>query len=111
MLRVRCFTSLRSVMVGTTVSRRCMSTSVETLRNATVPPQASQAGVNPTLKEIPSLPVLGSFVPIYSGVPMPDLNNVTNYWRKLLTQYGPFFTIGVPGLGRDIHGTVYFVQD
>lgn len=65
----------------------------------------------PPLKRIPTLPVFGSMISFYSGVPPFDMNNFVHYMRKIMKEHGPFFTIGFPGFGAGSHGTVYVVRD
>ena len=53
---------------------------------------------HPTLKHVPSLPVVGSLLKPYSNVPY-GLDPAYSYktWPELSQKYGDFFTIGIPG--------------
>jgi hypothetical protein len=54
--------------------------------------------MHPTLKHVPSLPVVGSLIQAYSKVPHTlDPAYAMKTWPKLTEQYGDFYTIGIPG--------------
>lgn len=66
----------------------------------------------PTLKEIPSLPILGStLAPWYSGLEKIDLQRFVWWWRATHLQHGPFYSMGVPGLGPGLQSRLYVVRD
>jgi hypothetical protein len=65
---------------------------------------------HPKLNEVPSLPYVGSTIHQYSGFHL-DLDNITKTWRDLSKTNGPFYSIGLPGLGTtDANGTCYVIQ-
>ena len=53
---------------------------------------------HPTLKHVPSLPIVGSLIKPYSNVPH-GLDPAFTYktWPELSQQYGEFYTLGIPG--------------
>jgi cytochrome P450 len=67
---------------------------------------------HPTLKHVPSLPVIGSLLKPYSRVPHQlEPAYAMKTWPELTRQYGDFYTIGIPGIGEGSHGTVHVLQD
>lgn len=68
---------------------------------------------NPTLKEIPSLPIVGSLISSYSGLPKIDFlgTNMIETMRAINKENGPFFSMGIPGFGTGLKGTIYTVGD
>jgi len=78
-----------------------------------VTPAAQPSSKNPTLKKIPSLPIVGSRISAYSGIPAIELDNFVNWFRRVAKENGPFFSMGFPGFGsdNDKHGTTYIVRD
>lgn len=73
----------------------------------------TQSTVNPTtsLKEVPVLPYLGSFIPQYSNVPPFDPDKSLDYWPQLRRTYGDFYKIGLPGFGVGRDGIMYVLND
>lgn len=63
------------------------------------------------LTEIPALPFVGSMIQSYSGTPPMDEANVYQTWPELARRHGEFYSIGMPGLGSDLKGTTYIIQD
>lgn len=71
----------------------------------------SSSAVNQVkLNHIPSLPIFGSFLGSISGINI-DQTKIMEIWPQCRQKYGDFYTIGLPGRGSDIYGTVYIVQD
>jgi len=66
---------------------------------------------HPPLKEIPSLPVFGSLVSAYSGIPAFNPDKFDKFWRNLHKEYGPFYSVGVPSFGSGLRGTLHVVRD
>ena len=62
------------------------------------------------LKHVPSLPLLGSSISSFSGINV-DINNLFAIWPDARKKFGDFYTIGLPGRGEGINGTLYIVQD
>ena len=62
------------------------------------------------LNHIPSLPFLGSTISSYSGIKF-DFNDLFAVWPAARKKFGEFYTIGIPGRGSDINGTVHIIQD
>ena len=54
--------------------------------------------------------MVGSSISAYSGVPF-DFDNLFATWTVARQKFGDFYTIGMPGRGSDIFGTVHIVQD
>jgi cytochrome P450 len=50
-------------------------------------------------------------IPAYSGIPAFDMNHMSRYFRRLYAEHGPFLSLGFPGLGTGIKGTLYVVRD
>ena len=65
---------------------------------------------HPTLVEIPSVPLFGSMISAISGLKV-DPTDFVGSWRKWTDDYGPFYSLGVPGLGSGSHGTAYVTTD
>jgi hypothetical protein len=85
------------------------SSETETLENKP-PAEHKQDSNYVPLKHIPSLPFVGSMIPQYSGITM-ELDDATNVWIECRKKFGDFYTIGIPGIGAGVHGTLYMVQD
>ncbi|GKZ00248.1 hypothetical protein MPSEU_000977700 [Mayamaea pseudoterrestris] len=67
---------------------------------------------HPTLKHVPSLPVVGSLLAPYSKVPHQlDPSKMMQVYPELTKQYGDFYSIGIPSIGEGSHGTVHVLQD
>jgi len=64
-----------------------------------------------TLKNIPALPILGSLIPQYSKIPARDSRKVYDYHPTIRKKYGEFYSIGLPGIGVGLYGTVYLLSD
>jgi len=62
------------------------------------------------LKKVPSVPIFGSTIPFFSDLKL-DENDIVGFWRDMHTRYGPFYSVGLPGLGKGVNGTCYFVRD
>jgi hypothetical protein len=88
---------------STSSSATSSSSSVEKDNNATtnfVP-----------LQHVPSLPFVGSLIPQHSGIAMELEGDATKVWVECRRRFGDFYTIGIPGIGAGLHGTLYMVQD
>lgn len=66
---------------------------------------------HPPLFEIPSLPILGSMVPWHSGMTPMDFTRERELLLEQAKQSGYFYSMGIPGYGQGLHGTVYVVSD
>lgn len=73
--------------------------------------ESDSPSTNVKLQEVPSLPYLGSMIPAHSGVPKFDMNTYYEFYPSIRKQYGDFYKIGIPGLGKGAHGTVYVLTD
>ena len=62
----------------------------------------------PKLSHVPKLPIVGSAIREYSKIP--DLLKL-EFWPQMRQQFGDFYTFGLPGIGADIYGTCYVIQD
>ena len=74
-------------------------------------PETSHHDINetvPQLVQVPKLPILGSTIPQYSNTP--DFMQL-DFWPKMRKQFGDFYSFGLPGMGVDIYGTCYVIQD
>ena len=75
-------------------------------------PETSHHGINeetvPSLVQVPKLPLVGSTIRQYSNTP--DFLKF-EFWPQMRKLYGDFYSMGLPGLGADIYGTVYVIQD
>jgi len=58
----------------------------------------------PKLKQVPSIPFLGSMIFF-------DRTSPYKFWLNISKEYGDFFTIGLPGMGKGLHGTTYVIAD
>ncbi len=65
----------------------------------------------PVLKQIPTLPFVGSMVPQYSGVPLFTLQTQYEFNNKTRKKFGEFIRFGVPGFGNGLHGDMYQITD
>jgi len=65
----------------------------------------------PTLKHIPTLPFVGSFLHRYSGTPPFDPKSIYRYGPIVREKWGEFFTNGFPGFGKGLNGTIYNIVD
>lgn len=71
-------------------------------------------GRQPSLVRVPSFPVVGSLVPLLSGIPRIDpLTRGYDFWLAMRRQYGEFYSMGSPAGGRpdDIYRTQYIIND
>ena len=64
-----------------------------------------------TLVEVPALPYLGSLVPQWSKVPKFDPSKSYDFWKEVRREYGDFYSMGIPGLGKGRDGTFYVIND
>jgi cytochrome P450 len=65
----------------------------------------------PKLFKVPSLPVLGTLWHHYSGSPRLDLSDAYSFHPKCRKRFGNFYTLGFPGFGSGLHGTVHVTTD
>ncbi|KAL9179789.1 hypothetical protein ACHAXT_007759 [Thalassiosira profunda] len=73
---------------------------------------SSEGGGAPTtLKIVPTLPFLGSFVPQYSNVPAFDPTKFYDYYPEMRRRHGDFYRMGFPGTGKGRDGIMYVVTD
>lgn len=61
------------------------------------------------LKHVPSLPFFGSLIPQYSNIPTYSTRKCYEYYPAIRKEYGDFVTMGFPGIGNGLHGTMYVV--
>jgi cytochrome P450 len=68
--------------------------------------------VMPTLVTLPMLPIIGSLVPQYSGVP-PNIMDPYQFWVALRRKFGGFIKMGLPNFGRcdDLFRSIYIISD
>lgn len=71
----------------------------------------SSSGTVPTLKLVPKLPLVGSLLYAHSRIPRMDQNRTFDFWPAMRKQFGDFYSMGIPGLGAGLTGTVYVIQD
>lgn len=64
---------------------------------------------SPKLVEIPALPLVGSMISSFSKTP--PMDNPYKAWPELRRRFGDFFSLGMPGVGSDMKGTTYIIQD
>jgi phospholipase/lecithinase/hemolysin len=72
--------------------------------------ESTPTTAQPSLVKIPKLPFFGSMVSAISGLKM-DLHDVNGSIREWSQRHGPFYTMGLPGLGTDLYGTVHVTSD
>ena len=66
---------------------------------------------HPTLVRVPSLPIVGSLIPQYSGIPIPmNPETAFDFWPAMKAKFGDFYELGIPGLGAGIKGSTYVIQ-
>lgn len=65
----------------------------------------------PTLKKVPTLPFVGSFISSYSGTPEYSDSTSLAFWPEMKRRFGTFYRMGMPGIGDGLHGTMYVVHD
>ena len=63
------------------------------------------------LHSVPKLPFVGSIIPQHSGVDKLDLTKSYDWWLTNRQKFGDFYSLGLPGLGKDIVGTTYVLTD
>lgn len=59
------------------------------------------------LQRVPSLPYVGSLLPIYSKVPVNEYTNDRKWCLDMRKRFGDFYSYGIPGMGEGTHGTTY----
>ena len=66
----------------------------------------------PTMKQVKSLPIIGSVVPFYSNIPS-DMDQPYSFWPGMRRRYGDFFTMGLPSVGdkNDWYSTIHVIHD
>jgi len=66
----------------------------------------------PTLAKVPSLPLFGSIkAPKYLDLPEHVPHKMLEFWPEMKRRYGDFYSMGMPGLGLGLHGTVHVIHD
>jgi len=65
----------------------------------------------PRLHEVPTLPFVGSMISSYSGSPTFKLTTQYENNNILRKRFGNFMTLGFPGFGTGLHGTLYNIFD
>lgn len=86
---------------------------LETFSLSTASPQLDATSLNRSeikLKNVPSVPIFGSAIPFVSGLKLEE-NDLLGFWRDMHRRFGPFYSVGLPGLGKGVNGTCYFVRD
>ena len=63
--------------------------------------------VPPRLHHVPSLPLVGSMIPWYSKIPLLTWGTRREWLLAIREKYGDFYSIGIPGLGQGVCGTIY----
>ena len=66
---------------------------------------------NVRLQEVPSLPYFGSMIPQHSGLPTFTPTTYYDFYPSIRKKYGDFYKLGIPGLGKGVHGTLYVLTD
>ena len=71
----------------------------------------AQGNTHPALVQVPSLPIIGSYLTSFSKMPPVILNQVYD-WRPMMRQkYGDFYTYGSPTIGVGLYKTIYSLTD
>jgi len=65
----------------------------------------------PRLREVPSLPFVGSMISSYTGIPKFELSTQYENNNIIRQRFGNFMTLGFPGFGTGLHGTMYNIFD
>lgn len=63
------------------------------------------------LEIVPSVPILGSFFPPLTGIPMPEKKFPHRFNPKMNARYGDFYRMKVPTFGKDIQEDLYVIAD
>jgi cytochrome P450 len=66
---------------------------------------------HPKLVRVPTLPFFGSTLTQYSGTPPMELTNLYEFSRDMKSKFGEFYTYGVPGFGKGLHGILHVITD
>ena len=85
--------------------------STSTAPSPTVKTTQTHAIAATTLKEVPSLPYIGSLLPQYSKIPPFDPNEIYKFWSGMRTRFGNFYKLDFPGFGKGRDGTLYILND
>lgn len=97
-----------------TAAKSFSSTSLdkEDAAGVTTPSSTDTTTTQPTLKEVPSLPVVGSMISAYSGyrVNFKGTSLVSDI-RERNKEFGPFYSVGLPGFGVGLYCTIYVLSD
>lgn len=103
--------SLRLGGVPTTRTNKLFKSSVAAAATADTPSPAASTKTVPTLQHVPKLPLVGSLWYAHSKIPIFRQSQIFDFWPELHRRYGDFYSLGLPGLGSGLTGTVYVIQD
>jgi hypothetical protein len=88
------------------------SKSTATLSTAEPPGLQQVKQQHPALVKVPALPLVGSLVRRLSGIPMKYEQSKALHFRPAMqVKFGPFYSFGLPGVGRSWRGTFHVIQD
>jgi len=94
--------------LNTTFPTRSLSTAPQTLEPSST---ATPTRTCPHLRKVPSLPLVGSMIPQHSKIPKFELDKQYELNNTIRALYGNFMTMGFPGFGKGLHGTMYNIFD
>jgi len=107
---IRSIFAIPSGRCARNASRHKSSCPVTGGQGASVPLDSTNNGAV-KLCHVPKLPFLGSMVPQHSGVDKLDLSKAYDWWVTNNEKFGNFYSIGLPGMGKDMYGTTFVVTD
>ena len=115
MRQIQAFRSLRAAPL---VARTLSTTAVSSRAGGGACPVTGSAAANtavdgghPKLQKIPKLPLLGSSVSLYSGIPPMDDSKTYDFWPRLQKDFGDFYSIGILGLGVGLFQEIHVLSD
>ncbi|CAB9511286.1 expressed unknown protein [Seminavis robusta] len=74
-------------------------------------PSISSVNTNHSLIKVPSVPIFGSTLSMFSGTPPLNKNKFLQWWAALHDSYGDFYQIGIPGIGAGQQGITHVISD
>jgi len=84
-----------------------------TSSSSSVPPSSSSSSSSSTnqtrvqLREVPTLPYLGSVIHQHSGIPPLNPAKFLDFYTEMRRRFGDFYKIGLPGIGKGRDGITY----
>ena len=94
--------------------RSCLFSSLPITKNISSTSPSSSSMITKAsvkLKEIPTLPYLGSIIPQYSNIPSFDHDSPLSFWPEVRRRHGDFYKIGLPGFGVGRDGILFVIND